>query len=291
MNQIVSRIKFLFIPFLPIAVLAISTYSFLFWLIRVRLKILNLRDDIGSPMVLMLVFVLALLLPRFKRFSNTSPALMSSLFMAWGAMVAPCVPIQSYIKAVTAKLIVLDHVSQFNDYPPDYYYRLKNFYIDKQFARFKTTVKVGGKRHDYLAINTFAVTPLLDNSGAAGIVNTEKSGVAWLGAEYPAVIDNKLPQPERDEQYRAAIEEGKRSLQNKNLYDFKYLVRLEPAESENYIAAVRSKDSLNDVQPVIFLPTDISLDDVRKDKLFSVFLAFGLGSLVFLIALIVTPKK
>jgi membrane associated rhomboid family serine protease len=171
MNQFFTKLKLIFIPFVVVVVLFISAYTFLNWLIFVKLSLFVVDDvftEIAGPGVIALVIILLWMKPRLKLLNmvskRRSDPLSFALLIAYLGMAGSCMIAQAYMETATGKLTVLDHISGLNHLPLTKYYEVKHFYTDKRFSRFKVTFKVSGKHNSDFDMGIYAVSPVLDSA-------------------------------------------------------------------------------------------------------------------------------
>ncbi|WP_413669728.1 rhomboid family intramembrane serine protease [Mucilaginibacter sp. Mucisp86] len=114
--------------------------------------------------------------------------------------------------------------------------------------------------------------------------------VAWLTTSYSKTISNRLSDSEKQAEYKAFADESQRDFDAKNLNEFVYLERLGPSSMrDNYIAAVRTKDSLTRAYPVILSPVNEPFAARNGNKLFWVFGILGICCAILLMIIAYWP--
>ena len=170
MNLFYAKFRLIFLPYLIITVCTIAIYTFLNWLLIVKLNTFQLDDDVANiiiPIALPWIPLLIWLRPRIKLLQlNTSGRrnpIGGILYLTWIAIAAPLVIAQSYMATATGKLTPLTYASDINNVPPTKYYTVQNFYVNKRMVHVKTTFSVSGKYNGNFNMNIYAAVPVFDH--------------------------------------------------------------------------------------------------------------------------------
>jgi len=172
MEQIGTKFRLIFIPYLFISISTIGIYTFLHWVLFIRTPVFWVYQETLNfivPMVLPGFPVLIWLRPRIKflelrkNASGKNPVV-GFVMIAWIGMVVPNVIAQEYLITATGKLTRLSNISQLNKLPPTKYYTVKNFYADKKLARFRSETAVTGKHNTGYKINIYIAVPLFNKN-------------------------------------------------------------------------------------------------------------------------------
>ena len=123
--------------------------------------------------------------------------------------------------------------------------------------------------------------------------NASITPVAWIALKFQKTISNKLSADEKEVRYKAFVKESQHKFDSTRLDNFVYLDRIGPSKDlKNYAAAVHSKDISNMNKPVIILaPVNEAFAARNGKKLPWIFGSFGIGSIVFMIALLFKPLQ
>ena len=114
-SQFVLKLRLIFVPYLIIAVSTIVLYTFLNWLIIIKLNLFRIDDFIVSfliPFILPWIPNLIWLMPRIKllrmKQGYRRNPVSGVLFVNWLAIGIPLILAQQYIVTATGKLTELD---------------------------------------------------------------------------------------------------------------------------------------------------------------------------------------
>lgn len=167
------KVKLIFIPFLITVVSTVLVYTFLNWLLLIKLEVFNVDEmfiDVVGPLIVPGISILIWLLPRIKLLRlvqrrNRDP-LMGYIVIAWAVIGLTIGTSQQYLVTATGKITKIDHISQINNLPKTKYYTLKYFYIDKKLARITPLHKITEKGRSY-DMYLYIPCPILDRDFAS----------------------------------------------------------------------------------------------------------------------------
>ncbi len=281
-----TKLKLIFLPFLIIALCVVAGYTFLNWLLIIRLHAFSVSEEvinIGIPMALPWIPLILFLRPRVKLLNlKYKKGNISVLYIlvAGFALIAPTLVAQIYIEKATGTLTALDHINQINDHEVTKYYSLKNYYLDKQHFRGQSRFDVSGKYGQSLFMNLFMVVPIY-----ATVDDTSNSNcLAWYGIRYFEDITNDKNQKEKDEQFQKFAKRSESDLAKKDLNQFIYLERIEKSRDySGYMDAIKNTDKISDNSTIILLPINEPFGS-RGDKAFNwIFGSFAIGGFLWLL--------
>ncbi|WP_184549054.1 rhomboid family protein [Mucilaginibacter sp. FT3.2] len=178
MKQFQSKLKLIFLPFVFVAIGTIGSYTFLNWLLIIKLNLFALDEDFilfFIPMGLVFVPVFIWLRPRLKllkfKTKGRGDPLSGMMMLAWASILASNCIAQTYLEVATGKLTNLDSISEIAKLPKTKYYEVKHFYIDKKQVRVKTNFEISGKHNEDFDMAIYTAIPVFDkqpSSGASG---------------------------------------------------------------------------------------------------------------------------
>jgi hypothetical protein len=211
---------------------------------------------------------------------------------------------QTYLETATGKLTQLDHISQIDSVAQTKYYTVKDFFVDKQLARFRTSFVVSGKYNGNLDMYIYVVVPIYDINHIKPYKDTDTLRVvrydngnydpyAWLTMRYEKTISNRLSSSEKDQRYNRFAKECEADFKAKPLNKFSYLDRLPfDEEMKRYQATVNSEYYPVVPEPKhLLVPVYESFDARNGSKLPWIFGSFCIGSVVFLVLLLLKPLR
>jgi TonB-dependent SusC/RagA subfamily outer membrane receptor len=167
MRFLLPKLKLIYLPFLLIGILFVAAYTFLHWLLVIRLELVSVKEDLLQfwlPMALPWIPILLWLRPRINLLAFTGDYDKKALayqMVAWGAFAVPAMVVQSYLVVATGKLTALDTISQMDRQPEQTkYYSLRKYYVDKEFAGISRTASVSGKYNEHLDLYIYLTCPI-----------------------------------------------------------------------------------------------------------------------------------
>jgi len=286
MNSFIDKLKFIFVPFLVIAVCVIGGYTFLNWLLFIKWHAFSVRENIPNnwiPLVLPWIPVLIWLRPRLKLLylkSLKGNPFAFYLFFSAFAIAIPAIFAQSYLETATGKLTELQSINQINQKEATKYYTLNNYYIDKKHIGVKSSINISGKSNAYYNMHLYFALPILASP------NDTLSGncLAWYGIKYSKQISNRLSKEEKDERYADFVDDCQVSFDQRDVSQFIYLDRIgNTDEHQAYIAAIKSNERYSQNSTTVLLPVDEPFEARNGNRLTWTFGALGIASLIFLL--------
>ena len=151
MNDRSEKLRLIYIPFLMMAVSIIGGYTFLNWLILIDLQLFQFKEMIVNMIVpLFLPWIPVLFwyrrrikLLKFDTSGNRDPHFFYQ-FIAVLAIAIPTIIAQEYMVTATGKLTELDNISQIDKLEMTKFYKLKDYFIDKEHISVCNKVEVSG---------------------------------------------------------------------------------------------------------------------------------------------------
>lgn len=248
-----DKIHILFIPFVLTLLLVVCGYTFLNWLLLVKLQVIALRDIISEFAIPMVLAGGAAMLLRLRlKMLNLRKANGSWLdfytFILWLGLAVPTIIAQFYMVKATGQLTALKSITEISE-KPSRYYTVSNVYTDKSTAGVHTGFEVSGRYNEHFDMQIFVAVPVFDlNAYAKG-----KEPSAWLGVKYRKQISNRLEAPEKEAAFTAFANECQASFDAEDLNRFEYLDRITPSDDLNgFTEAIRkSKTYKGKALPVL----------------------------------------
>lgn len=292
MKTLTIKLRLIYLPFFAMALSFIVLYTFLNWLLFIKGNVFSIKEDIRNfwvPFCLSWVPVLVWLRPRIKLLRLTGgngnlPFLYQ--FIAALATAIPTIVAQGYIEKVAGDLTVLASIRQVDKSNSSKYYVIKQFYIDKANIGVHPSFDVSGKYNEDLNMHLYVVLPILQKEADTTNLNC----LAWLGIEYYERISNRLEDKEKEGKYQAFANESQIDFDKKNVHQFVYLERVGNTEDgDGFKEALKKCTKYNSTNASVFLPINESFEKRMGNTFAWIFVAFGIGSGVWLIMLLI-PK-
>lgn len=209
MNRQTEKLRLIFLPFLIIAISIIGGYTLLNWLIIIEFQLFQLKDiivDFIIPFILPWIPILIWLRPRIKLLNLKTKKggdlpFLYQLIAAF-AIAAPTIIAQQYLETATGKLTELTNISQIDKHEATKFYKLKNYYIDKDHISVNKTVEVSGKHNEDLNLRIYIVCPILKSENAKGLLFKEydnnKPLIVIDGKPIPNIQMSNIPKENID---------------------------------------------------------------------------------------------
>lgn len=285
-----QKIRFIFLPFLIIAISFIAGYTLLNWLLFIRFQVFNIKEDVLSfwlPFVLPWIPVLIWLRPKIKllnlkRKNGDLPSLF--MFIAAIAIAAPTIMAQQYLLTATGELATLEGIAHFDKQEKSKYIILQKHYIDKQHIGVYNTVGVSGKHNEYYDMHIYIVLPIRES--IADTVNTNCFN--WIGCKYYKHISNRLSSNQKEARFKDFANEKQQEFDEKNFESFVYLDKMGNTDDrDNFNKAVNKSNTFEDENSKIFLPVNEPFTERNGNKLAWIFGSFAIGATVWLIMILI----
>jgi|GEM_PF-3528264 len=194
MNNLILKLRLVYLPFLILAVVFIAGYTFLNCVLIIQLELFALNEDViqyWAPMALVCLPVYMFMAHRIKvlRLKTKKDNLPFLYFFVIGAaIVVPTIIAQMYLVTATGKLTQLQNINTINNQPLTKYYKLGSRYIDKDGVLIYRRAEVSGKNSEHLTYFIYAVCPIRVVAHKNG-VKPSKQIAAFLGKSPMVIID------------------------------------------------------------------------------------------------------
>jgi len=286
MNNLIDKLRLIFVPFLIIAVCVIGGYTFLNWLLFIKWHVFSVREDVPNnwiPLMLPWIPVLIWLRPRLKLLylkRKKGDPLAFYLFFSVFAIGIPTVISQLYMETATGKLTQLESINQITQKEATKYYTLKNYYIDKKHIGLNAFCKISGKHNGYYNMHLYLVSPILASSNDTS--NT--SCLAWYGIKYYKRISNNIPDKEKDDRFNEFASESLQDFDEKDVSWFVYFYRIgNTYDHQQYIAAINKNTKYSTGSTTVLMPVNEPFESRNGNRLAQILGAFGIASLIFIL--------
>lgn len=284
MKNLSIKIKYIFLPFLVIAVGTILFYAGFRWLFDFHWNILDLKLEIWEfwlAFILPLLAILVFLRKRIKLIRanwDNKNQFMYQMFMVI-AIVAPNVLLQEYIGKQAFPLIEINSVLDLKNYPNDKYFKIETYSIDKDKSGINWVTSKSGRHNDNLDLKFYA----------ASIFGTIESKI-WHGLKYSERYDNQ------SEELNQAVENlfRNQSKDKFNRYRFQQADYFEKLPNSNdriaFIQAIKARyPKITEQEQIILVPQRGDFEERNGTNLFWIFTTFGIG-VTFVFVALLFPK-
>lgn len=255
-----DKLNIIFKPYLLILLGLTIGYTFLHWLLVIRLGLFQLKESVthfAIPTALAAVAAWIYLRRRFSilSLSASGRSNLKDLYcmLTWIFLTVPVIIAQDYVSAATGKLTALNTIGEISRVPFTKYYALKSSYIGKKVVGIHAAFSVSGRQDDNYHMQLFVVVPVLESEKDT----SSKEPAAWLGVMYNKTISNRLDHEKKEAIYQEFVSESQQDFEKKDLSAFIYLKRMGADDfEEGYIKAIKSNP--------VYKPNGIVLTGVNK---------------------------
>ena len=195
MRDIIKKLRLIYLPFLLIAFLVIFGYTFLNWLVIIKLQLFNVKDFIINYIIPFAITILSVwiwltLRIRLLNIKNIGNGNLPFLYhlVAVLAITIPTIIFQHYIDAAAGKLTNLDNIEHLNRSELTKYYTFSDYYIDKNHISTHKDVYVSGKHNESLNFCIYVVCPILKDEQSSKYIYIKNGDFSYL----LTVIDGKV---------------------------------------------------------------------------------------------------
>lgn len=289
----IQKLKLLLIPFLITSIGFCIIYTFLNWVLLVKLQLFSVKEiivEFGIPIVIPAIPILFYLRPKLKilnlKKSNGQSLTDFYIFILWILIALPTLIAQSYLKNSTGKLSQIEYISQISKQEETKYYKVKNCFFDKSNVGVHTAFDVSGKHNNDFNMNLFVVLPIFDKKNNTSNVICKY----WLGVKYHNTISNRLEEQEKEEKYEKFLKESQDDFDRKNLSNFIYLERIGNSDNgDGYKEALKKCKKFNSEGSTIFVSNNEPFENRNGNTLAWLIGSFLIGTIIWLIMILI-PK-
>lgn len=178
--------KTLFIPFVLVVVAYWAFYAVFHVVLYLKMEVTLVdRDRFILAYSLLWVFLLLTIWPRVKKleFSRDWGHYFYTGFLSILLMI-PLNPGMLAVERLAGKNVVINKPE---DYVPADFYKIKQYYVAKENARFISHTRTSGRLNNQLDMYLYAVMPILEDSTAS----RAEPPVLWYGKVYRKTVKNK----------------------------------------------------------------------------------------------------
>jgi membrane associated rhomboid family serine protease len=287
MNQLLDKIRLIFIPFVITTLCSVVGYTFLNWIVSIVLRV-NIPEEIACvwiPFTLIAVVVYFILYPRVKllHFTSENTCFIYILGM-WLVIAFSTMSAQEYMFTSTGKLTHLEDITQIDDNSYTKYYTLDRSNINKNHIGSQYRFNVTGKHNDNFVVSIYIVMPI--QKRYTDIVQADHK--YWLAKSYSKTINNNLSNKEKDLLSNRFIEEVNRDIRTRDFKNFTFLEVL--GNTSEYRESQKALDNLKLVQTTegkVFFKAHIEPFEERSGGTFKrMLIVLGIGSLGIFLAIV-----
>jgi rhomboid protease GluP len=290
MKDMIQKIRWIFLPFILWSVGFVVVYTFLHWLLILKLELFDINEsiiDIWLPFILPWIPILIFLRKRIKLLRLVTkrgdlPGLY--MFIAGFAIAIPMIIAQGYIRTATGELSSVASSMDINKSHTTKYYQFKEMYLDRRFTGVYWFVEVTGKHNEYLNFHGFFSLPIM----AEPKDTMKRDFSTWYGIEYKLQISNRVDQPEKEKQFKEFQRSSIFEYNKENLYKLVYFDKIGANDKhKGLLAAIKTTNNYDRASNLlILLPVDEAFELRNGNKFAWIWGSIGIAAIIWLIMVI-----
>lgn len=295
MKNFPEKIKLLFLPFIIISLSFLIIYTFLHWLITIKLGLLqDVNEEIFDywvPFILPWIIIPIFMWKNINKLSFSEIyriTIALYIFVPAMAIAIPTVIAVIYIRTATGKLTRITSSEQFDRAAMTKYYELDSMYLDKDYYGSYWYYTTSGKYNEDRTFHEFIALPVMSSPSDT----SAKEFSLWYGLVYEEEIDNDLEESVKDSLFISFRKRNKQNFMEADLYDVSFFDRIGTSpELKGLTEAIKYTELAGRSEPVILVPKYDSFESRSGHKLLWVFISFWLGAMAWFLMLLIKPFK
>ncbi len=288
MHETRTKIKFVFLPMIRLAITTIAGYLFVYWLLHIHWAILPLKQDvlhlwvpIGLSFLWMLLFMRGRL-HLLKLDPESGSPRTGYYFIGALYLFLPLIFLLPLVDKATGKLELVQYARDIATKKARYY-KPDSLFAKKDAAGWEEAITRSGKRNETLNFKKYAAIPVMNNSG-----DTVALTNIFIGIKYHEQHSSNISSERRGLKWVIFSDLSAGSFDRLTI-DFRYLERMPNTKDRDYLlqAAKQSRLYKRGTIPIILEMQDERFDDRMGNRLMYALLAFGIGSIVWFIMIVI----
>jgi rhomboid protease GluP len=285
LNNIGSKIKEVYLPFLVVSIGTILFYNLFRWTLDIKLGILPLKEDLLNywiPFSLPWIPILIWLRRRI-RILNIRGKRDNGYFGYQFAMVAaiavPIIISQNYIEKASFALVSISSPYEVINETNEKYFDISSFQVSKNASLPYVTARTSGRNNESLYFYLYLACPF------------DYSENVWYGVKYSKNLSNHVSDDKKNSEYRIFVEKSEREFDTYDFQKVKYFEKLGYSnDRDGFIEAIKEKNpDVKESEQIILIPKSDVFEERLGNTFPWIFGSFGIGALVLLL-MVVIPK-
>lgn len=291
MKDIKIKLKYIFIPYLLIAIGTISIYTLLRNFFDYKLDILNFKSGINDLLFPTFFVAISLFIffrkrvriiysERFTRGNGIYPVTAAVIILI------PVLLFQGYLKDSASVLHEIKDVNKINNSKKTDCYKIQEFNVNKNNAGvYRETTTYDGKDKKIEFRNYFAV-PIVNKAFNFNSVNHKY----WFGIHYINSISSQVSDSVKNKLCKEFYKECINNFEHYNFSDFQYLKVMENSGYRDcYVSAIINRQPNVDKSAIIIFEPEKKNFEERFGFInpFLIFCSFLIGAFIFLLMILI----
>ncbi len=283
----------IYLPFLAVSIGFIGLYTFLNWLLIIRLELFQLKDGIvqfALPAIISIVFVLFVLRKRIKLFKIAPNGHDFYCFLCGLFLFTPVIIAQTYVENKEGELTEVASPSQLDNSKASLFYSIKHAKTLNALGGGHYTNTSVGRNGSEICITCYFVCPLIDqNTKDTSALGKYKT---WIGVVFSEKFSNRVFD-NKEKQQKDIDSFINRSISKYQTYKYQthFLKNISKDDNrEDYYAAINRTTCHADKKDLIVLREERGSYETRTGDELNYFIGFFIfTNLVWLVLVLATP--
>ncbi len=287
-----SKIRTLLLPSVLVLPGLTIAYSFLNWLLILKLQLFELNEDVtqfGIPVVLSGIVTWFWLRPRLDilRLDTKAGSHKNDLYclVFWIMCLVPVIMTQMALPAATGKLVTINSLKDLPDFPNERYFVPQKVFFRKSAPGIHIDTRTTGKNDEELKLTVFVAIPAF-NSPEDSMAT---SPPAWLGIEFHKSISSELSETEKQAALDKFLVECNAEYDRKNPGDFAYLKKLPASDERDNFNKARDQQAYYQDNGTVLIPVHEPFEERNGNMLLWISGVLS-GSMLIWLLMVLIPK-
>ncbi len=256
-----EKLTKILLPYILISTGFLLIYSFFYWLVLIRLKLIDLNDHIFGffvPIGISTILIWFYFRKKLRLLDTTDKHREFILFISWILLTAPVLTFQFYLERETGELTQLNNVEAILNNKPTMYYSIKNSLQHKEKSGLYVA-KASVGRGNKIGVGCYFACPLTNTD------DSTYSKSIWIGTMFgekfsDRLFDDKVKQANLISKFI----DSSIKLYDKYEYKTTFLKRLSNSdERDDYLKAIQQTNIPYDNQNLIILKEETGIYQSR----------------------------
>ncbi|MFN6945434.1 MAG: rhomboid family intramembrane serine protease [Cytophagaceae bacterium] len=291
MDEILKKIRYIYLRYLIISLGIISIYSISRWYFDLYLGILSIKEDLLDfwiPITLIGILIILFLRRRIKFLHigrTESNGYIGYQFIIVISIFVPLIMAQNFIKLTSSELHKINSITEIKEVKSTDYFFINNYDIFKNHRGVYRTSRTGGRNNKDLTYYIYCVVPIIDQKESVDLSNHRY----WYGIKFSEKVSNYQNDSMKNEKWKAFQKSSFAELNNYNFNSFLHLKGVSfNDDKDGYIEAIKSLgNGIIENELIIVEPVSEAYQDRIDDALFWFLCTLGISKLIILTMILI----
>ncbi len=249
-----EKLTKIILPFILISTGFLLTYSSFYWLVFIRLKLVDLNDNIFGffvPVGISTILIWFYFRKKLRLLEITDKHREFTLFISWILLTAPVLTFQFYLERETGELTQLNNVEEILTNKPTMYYSIENSLQHKNKSGM-FIAKASVDRGNEIGVGCYFACPITNSDDS-----TYNKSI-WIGTMFGEKFSNRVfDDKEKQAKLISKFIDSSITVYDKYEYKTTFLKRLSNSdERDDYLKAIQQTNIPYDNDNLIILKED-----------------------------------